>query len=407
MSDPRCVVVGASHAAAQIAPSLRQSGWTGTITVLGEEQTVPYHRPPLSKLYLAGEKSLDEILIRPAASYEKIDIEFRLGCRVASLAPDERAVTLADGERVPFDALVLAVGSRVRRLPLPGSDLGGVHYLRDIADVDRIRSEVRVDGNAVIVGGGYIGLETAAALRKLGMRVTVLEMMDRVMQRVTAECVSDFYTRVHREEGVEIFTNARVAALEGTERVRAVACEDGTRHPADLVVIGAGIVPNTELAAEAGLDVQDGIVVNENCQTSNEQIYAIGDCAKHYDRRYGRWVRLESVQNATGQAKVAAATICGQERTYDELPWFWSDQYDLKLQIAGLSQGFDGVVIRGDSESGRSFAVFYFAGDRLLAVDAVNRPKEFVFGKKALTAGVIVDKERLGDEAFALSALAG
>lgn len=407
MGQPRCVVVGAGHAAAQIAVSLRQSGWEGAITILGEERAVPYHRPPLSKVYLAGEKSLDEILIRPAGAYEKIDVELRLGCRVESLAPDDGAVLLAGGERVPYDALVLAVGSRARRVPLPGSDLSGVHYLRDIADVDRIRPEVRSGARAVIVGGGYIGLETAAVLRRLGMRVTVLEMMDRVMQRVTAEPVSDFYARVHREEGVEVVTNVGVTAFEGNGHVRSVVCDGGSDHPADLVVIGAGIVPNVELAAEGGLDVDDGIVVDEHCRTSSERIYAIGDCAKHYDPRYGRWVRLESVQNATGQAKVAAAAICGKARAYDELPWFWSDQYDLKLQIAGLSHGFDDVAIRGDAERGRTFAAFYFAGTRLLAVDAVNRPAEFVFAKKALTAGSPVDKGRLHDEAVPLGELVG
>jgi len=392
------VIIGASHAGAQLAASLRQGGWEGAISLVGEEAIPPYHRPPLSKAYLAGEKHSDELLIRPAAFYEKSGVDLVLGSRVTAIDRDSRTVALHDNGTIPYSKLALVTGARVRKLTLPGHDLEGVFYLRDLRDVDRIRAFIGAGKSAVIIGGGYIGLETAASMRKLGMEVCVLEALPRVLQRVTAPEVSAFYSRVHSEEGVRIITEAAVASLAGDGVVEQVVLADGTRLPADIVVIGVGVIPATELAEAAGLEVDNGIVVDEYARTTDPDIVAAGDCTNHYNPIYGRRLRLESVQNATDQAKTAANTLCGKLAAYHALPWFWSDQYDLKLQIAGLSQGFDKVVLRGASDSGRSFAAFYFEADRLLAVDAINRPKEFMATRRALTEGKSADPAILADD---------
>ncbi len=398
MSKDHAVIVGASHAAAQLVTGLRQGGWEGDISILGDEAIPPYHRPPLSKDYLAGAKHSDELLIRPATFYEKSEVDLLLGTRVTAIDREAKQLTLHDGGTSPYTKLALTTGARVRQLELPGHEQDGVFYLRDLNDVDRIRGYVGRGKSAVIVGGGYIGLETAASMRKLGMEVTVLEALPRVLQRVTAPEVSAFYSRVHAEEGVNIITDAAVEAIEGNGSVTGVRLADGQSFNADLVVIGVGVLPATELAEAAGLEVDNGIVVDEFARTSDPHIVAAGDCTNHYNPIYERRLRLESVQNATDQAKTAANTLCGKLEPYRALPWFWSDQYDLKLQIAGLSQGFDRVVMRGSTDSGRSFAAFYFSGDRLLAVDAVNRPKEFMAVRRALTQGQSADPDKLADE---------
>ena len=398
MGSEHAVIVGASHAAGQLATSLRQGGWDGRISIVGAEAIPPYHRPPLSKAYLSGEKHSDELLIRPATFYEKSSIDLVLGSRVSALDRNNKVITLHDGGSIPYTKLALTTGARVRKLTLPGCELDGVFYLRDLDDVDRIRGFTGSGKSAVIIGGGYIGLETAASMRKLGMQVTVLEALPRVLQRVTAPEVSAFYSRVHAEEGVNIVTGAAVTSLQGDGSIEAVALADGSSLAADLVVIGVGVSPATELAEAAGMEVNNGIVVDEFARTSDPDIVAAGDCTYHYNPIYDCRLRLESVQNATDQAKTAASTLCGKLQAYHALPWFWSDQYDLKLQIAGLSQGFDSVVLRGSSESGRSFAAFYFRAGKLLAVDAVNRPKEFMMTRRALTNGQSADPAKLADE---------
>ena len=391
------IIAGASHAASMLAPTLRQQGWQGRIIVIGAEASIPYHRPPLSKDYLAGEKTLDEILIRPAKVYEKSEVEFILNTSLESIDRDNKTVRLSDNETLSYDKLALTVGSKVRKVNLPGVDLDGVFYLRDLKDVECISPYINAGANAVIVGGGYIGLETAAVLNKKGMNVTVLEMMERVLQRVTAPLVSEFYTRIHEEEGVSIRCGTGVTGFKGNGRVAKVLCSDGSEFAADLVVIGIGILPNTELARAAGLKVDNGIVVNDRAQTSDPDIFAAGDCTYHHNPIYDRWVRLESVQNATDQSRVIASAACGKEVSYNAMPWFWSDQYDLMLQIAGLSQGYDEIVIRGDPENSRSFAAFYLKAGRVIAVDAINKPQEFMFSKKLIPLRKTVDKKRLAD----------
>ena len=400
MNEQRCVIVGGSHAAAQLAATLRQEGWSGPVTMLSADMVLPYHRPPLSKGFMCGTDSDDTLLIRPREFYDRHGIAFASGVRAVAIDRQDRQVALDDGTSVNYDKLVLATGAQVRKLSSPGAALRNVFYLRDIADVHALRRAIAPDKRAVIVGGGYIGLEAAASLRKLGMRVTVVEAQSRILQRVTAPEVSAFYSRVHTEEGVEIVTGVSIEAIEGDEAVAAVLLADGRRLDADIVIVGVGVTPATGLAQAAGLTVDNGIVVDEYARTSDPDIFAIGDCSRHFNPIYGRWLRLESVQNATDQARTAALALCAKPTPYRALPWFWSDQYDLKLQIAGLSEGFDYVVLRGDPANGRSFSTFYFSAGRLIAVDAVNRPKDFMLGKRCLAAQQSADPLRIADESI-------
>lgn len=400
MRTPHAVILGAGHAAAQLVTSLRQQGWQGDITLVGEEPVLPYQRPPLSKAYLAGQMRPEQMLIRNAAAYEKADVNLRLGVRAERVDRAQQRVHLSTGEVLDYSALALTLGARVRELPVPGAQLPGVFYLRTLADLDRIKAHAAADTGrrVVIVGGGYIGLETAAGLRHMGLSVTLLEATPRLLQRVTSAEVSAFYQRVHSEEGVDIRCGKSVHAILGETSVTAVQCEDGETFPADLVIVGIGVLPNVELAAAAGLEVGNGIRVNAWAQTSDPQIVAAGDCAEFFSEVHGCLLRLESVPHAMAQANCAAATLCGKPVAYQAQPWFWSDQYDLKLQMAGLSQGHDQAVVRGDSRHGRSFSVFYLAGGQVLAVDCINRPKDFMLGKKLIAASAAIPTEVLADE---------
>ena len=405
MSKDVAIIIGGSHAAAQLAPSLRQEGWEGRILVISDDSYLPYHRPPLSKEYLSGEKEAENLLIRANAIYEKFDIEFLLNTRVEKIDRTSQSVVLNNGETLTYTKLALCTGARVRKLPIPGEDLRGVYYLRDLADAEAIKRDIRPGGKAVIVGGGYIGLETAALLRKIGMEVCILETMDRVLQRVTSEEISAFYARIHTEEGVDIKSNVAAVEISGTDRAEAIVCDTGERIAADIVIIGIGVIPNTELAEESGLDVDNGILVNEFAQTADENITAAGDCTMHPNPIYGRHLRLESVPNASEQAKAAAASMCSQKKAYNFLPWFWSNQYDLKLQIAGLNQGFEDVVIRGDLEKTRSFVAWYIKAGEVIAADCVNRPVEFMLAKKLIQGDKKLPIEKLADDRIEAKAL--
>jgi len=405
MTDSRCVIVGASHAGGQLAVSLRQQGWQGPILVIGEEPYLPYNRPPLSKTFLSGQKHVDELMIRPENQYEKVGIEFLLGQSVTHVDRDQKKVILSQGDGISYGKLALTTGARVRTLDLPGSTLRGVLYLRDINDVEIIRHYISQGKKAVIVGGGYIGLETAAMLKQLKLDVTIIESAERILNRVTAPELSTFYTRVHKEEGVRIETSLNITEFVGDKRIREVRCLDGSVYPADLVIIGIGVLPNTELAEAAGLKTDNGICVDSNCLTNDPDIVAAGDCTSHFNAFYNRHLRLECVQNAMDQAKAAAATLCGKPIQYNALPWFWSDQYDLKLQIAGLSNEYDELVVRGDPESGRKMAAFYYREGKMIAVDAVNSPQEFMIGKQIIARGLAVDKGKLSDPAVAMKLL--
>jgi 3-phenylpropionate/trans-cinnamate dioxygenase ferredoxin reductase component len=398
-----CVIIGASHAGTQVATGLRRHGYEGRITLVGEESQLPYHRPPLSKAYLKGEKAADGIRLAAPANYEKNRIELKLGVRVTTADSAAKSVGLSSGDTLNYSSLVLATGSVPRRLPLPGAELGGVHYLRSLEDVDRIRAEVAAQGNAVVIGGGYIGLEAAASLRSLGMQVTVLEAMDRVLQRVTSPEVSAFYQDLHTDEGVVIRTGARIAKLSGDHSVSAVELDSGESLPASLVIVGIGILPATSLAEQAGLELDNGICVDEYARSSDPDIYAVGDCASFVHPLYGKRLRLESVQNASDQALTAARHICGQPEPYCTVPWFWSDQYDVKLQIAGLAIDIDQTIVRADPDNPRSLSVLYLKEARLRAIDAMNRPRDFVFGKKLIMEKSVLDTARLADVAVGLN----
>ncbi len=394
----RVVIVGTGHAAAQLASSLRQQGWQGEILLVGEEPCAPYQRPPLSKDYLAGERTADNILIRPAAAYASHGVDLLTGRRVLSIDRATKMIALDDGQQLSYQKLALCTGARARPASIRGVGSPGVFYLRTLADVDGIRANISPDKSAVIIGGGYIGLEAAAALRGLGMAVTLLELQERVLSRVCAPEVSDFYSRVHREEGVDIRVGVEVLTIENDGGVKTVVCSDGSRFHADLIIIGVGIIPNVELAEACGLAVDDGIVVDELARTSDPDIVAAGDCTNHPNDLLGRRVRQESVPNAMEQAKTAAGTLCDRPVPYQVYPWFWSDQYDLKLQIAGLSEGYDQVVLRGGKDRQRGFVAWYLRGGRLLAADCINRPKEFMVARQLLARKLAVAPATLADE---------
>ncbi|MBF6254035.1 FAD-dependent oxidoreductase [Nocardia farcinica] len=394
MTSQRALIVGAGHAGAQLAASLRQEGWTGEIVLIGEESALPYQRPPLSKAYLAGKSTLDELAIRSAKFYTEQGIQL-LNAKVEAIDRSAGHLVLSTGDALPYDKLALCTGARPRRLSIPGADLVGVYYLRTAADVEMIREATSPGCRAVIIGGGYIGLETAASLRALGLEVTVLEATERVLERVTAPAVSAFFDRIHREEGVNIRTGALVEALSGDGRVREVFLSSGESIPTDLVIVGIGVEPNTELAAAAGLVVDNGVVIDDQTRTSDPDIVAAGDCASHDMARYGRRIRLESVPSAGEQAKVAAATVCGKSKMIAALPWFWSDQYDLKLQIAGLNTGYDEVVLSGDPTRDRDFTCFYLRAGELIAADCINRPRHFMFSKRVITQRLPIGRTEL------------
>jgi len=405
------VIVGAGHAAGELASALRQEGFSGRILVIGEEAHLPYQRPPLSKAYLAGQITADSLYLKPQSTYDRAQIDVQLNTRVASIDRAAKCVVLEDGHKIRYDKLVLTTGGRVRRLPTPGADsaetMSNFHYVRNIDDIDRLRHHFEHGFRLVIIGGGYIGLEVAAVAQKRGLRVTVLEALPRVLARVTAPELSAFYERIHREAGVDVRTSVQITGFEfdaSRDAVSAVTLGDGTRLPADVVVAGIGLIPNVELAQAAGLTVDNGIVVDEFTRTSDPDIYAAGDCTNHPSALYGRRIRLESVPNAVEQARVAAATICGKPKPYNAVPWFWSDQYSLKLQMVGLSQGYDQFVLRG-STSGTSFSAFYLQQGKIIAADAVNRPPEFMIAKRLVTEGAVIDPKLLADESVPLKSL--
>jgi 3-phenylpropionate/trans-cinnamate dioxygenase ferredoxin reductase component len=398
------VIAGGGQAAVQAVDTLRRKGFAGKLTIVAEEPWLPYQRPPLSKKYLAGALERERLLIRPAQFFADHAVSTHTGRRVVDIAPHERNVRLDDGLVLPWDALVLATGARPRRLNVPGAELEGIHYLRTIADADRIRTACAGEGRAVIIGGGYIGLEVAATARELGMEVTVLEMADRVMNRVTCPEVSVFYEAEHARRGVRIRCNQTVRALHGHAggaRVHTVLTEQGEEYPADLVIVGVGVVPADELAKAAGLDCENGVVTDVYCRTSHEAIYAAGDCASHLNRQYGRHLRLESVDNAFEQGSTVATNLLGTPTAHDKVPWFWSDQFDLKLIIVGVAHGYDTAIVRGAPAS-RSFSVCYLRGGEFIAIDSINAPKDQMAARKLIAAHARPDLTRLADPGIAL-----
>lgn len=408
MESADVLIVGAGHAGAQAAIALRQSGFEGSILMLGREPELPYERPPLSKDYLAREKDFARLLIRPAAFWCERGVAMVLGCEVATVLPAEKVVTTSAGQRVAYRSLIWAAGGDPRRLSCPGSDLAGVHYVRTRADVDGLMRDL--DGGAqrvVVIGGGYIGLEAAAVLTKLRCTVTVLEALPRVLARVAGSDLSAFFQHQHRAHGVDVRTEAVLDGLEGSDgEVAAVRLADGSVLEADLVIVGIGIAPCIGPLLAAGAAGGDGVQVDPFCRTSLPDVYAIGDCAAHASVfAGGATVRLESVQNANDMANAAAKTICGVPTPYQATPWFWSDQYGLRLQTVGLSGGHDAAVVRGDPAS-NAFSVIYLRGGQVIALDCVNMVKDYVQGRKLVEQRSCLAAERLADTTLALKEIA-
>ena len=399
----RIVIIGAGQAGAQAVASLRAEGFSGSIAMIGEEAFPPYQRPPLSKAYLSGDYARERLFLKPDSFYAEAKCDLRLGLAARSIDRKAKSVTLADGAVLPYDRLLIATGAAVRKLPIPGADLAGVHYLRGIADVDALRPELAAGRRLAVIGGGYIGLEVAAVARKFGLDVTVIEAESRVMARAASETVSAFYEKEHRAHGVNFLLNAMAQGLEGGARVEAVTTNRG-RVACDFVLIGVGVAADVKLAQDAGLLCENGIVVDEFARSSDPDIFAAGDCTNHPSFA-GERVRLESVQNAIDQAKHAAAAMLGKGTVYREVPWFWSDQYDLKLQIAGLAKSDDVQIPRGDPAL-RKFSVFHLRGGIVAAVEAVNAAPDYIIGRKLIAARARIAPERLADNSIPIKSFA-
>ena len=400
----RIVIIGAGQSGAQAVATLRAEGFAGELTLVGDEPFAPYQRPPLSKAYLMGTMERERLFLKPDAFYTETRCRLLLGVSATAIDRTTKTVKLSDGKSLDYDKLLLATGSRVRSIKCLGAELAGIHYLRGIADVDALRS-VFVDGaRLAIVGGGYIGLEVAAVAAKRGIEVTVFEALDRLMARAVSPPVSAFYEQVHRAAGVNVLLNTGVEAFEGEGKLQSIRAA-GKSHPADMALVGIGIVPNVELAREAGLACDDGIVVNaQSAVAGDASIFAAGDCTRHIGRE-GIALRLECVQNAIDQAKHAALSMLGKPNAYREVPWFWSDQYDLKLQIAGLARPTDQLVVRGNPDA-RKFAVFHLREGAVAAVEAVNAAPEYLVGKRLIADGAKITPERLADTAIPMKTIA-
>jgi 3-phenylpropionate/trans-cinnamate dioxygenase ferredoxin reductase subunit len=407
MSDPqaRIVILGAGHAGGTAAALLRQYGFEGPITLVGEEPIPPYQRPPLSKAWLKGEADADSLALKPLEFYAENGIDFRPGVRAAQINRGAKTVILSDGAALAYDKLIIATGARAIALPIPGAELSGVMFLRTAADAEQLKAQVGPGKTLAVVGGGYIGLEVAASGRALGAQVIVLEREDRLLARVACPELSDFFRGYHETHGVRFNLGCSVVGFEGEGHVRGVKLASGEVVPCDAVVVGVGAHPNDEIAADAGLETARGVVVDLDARTSDPDIFAIGDVAHRPMPIYDRMFRMESVPNALEQAKQVASAITGRPRPNGECPWQWSDQYDLKLQIAGYPFDADQIVVRGEPATAK-FAVFHLKGDQLQAVEAINAPPEFMMGKQLILNRKPVDKAKLADTSISMKEVA-
>ncbi len=400
-----CVVIGASHAGVNFAFSLRKAGWKGEIHLFDSDPVLPYHRPPLSKAYLTSDNPIESNALKSQEAYNLAEIKLNLGVKVTALDKDSKIASLNNGTSQAYDKLVIATGASPIIPPIPGIESAQHLYpLRTAKDVTNIKSAMQTisEKRVVIIGAGYIGLETAASLKKLGATVTILEREERILQRVTSPVMSEFFQKLHTDHDVDVLTSKNVSAIETSDGVNTVKCADGSEYTADIIIVGVGVRVNSKLAESIGVTIENGIKVDETTETNVESVYAIGDCSFHYNPRYDRFIRLESVQNAVDQAKVTAAAICDKSPVYDTIPWFWSDQYDIKLQMVGLSEGYTDIVVRQEEGEETKFSVWYFKDKELLAVDAVNNAKAYVIGTKFIKKPSIVDKEQLKDPSVLL-----
>ena len=398
------VVIGSGQAAVQSVVSLKRNKFPGSIKIIGEEDHLPYQRPPLSKDFLLEEYKTERVSLKRIEFYEENNIDLILGKRAKSIHVDQKAVLLNDESIINYDRLILTTGSRVRKLNVPGSEKTGIYYLRDLDDANALKKQLKKSKKMVIVGAGYIGLEVASVAASLGVKVSVIEMANRVMSRTVDPIISSYYQKLHESHGVEIHVDNGLKEFEGNGSVTTVLCSDGLRLEADVVVVGAGVLPNQEIAIEAGLECDNGIMVNEFGETSNEHIYACGDCTNHPNKSLNMRLRLESVHNAMEQSKTVANTIMGSKDPYDQVPWFWSDQYDHKLQLVGISGKHDEVIMRG-SESEKKFLLFYLKNSELIAVNAINSSKEFLICRKLVANKVKISSDAIRDQSVNLNDL--
>ena len=405
MADDRTfVIIGGGQSGGWTAKTLRGEGFEGRVLLIADEPYIPYERPPLSKEVLLGDQPPESTYLWPADSYDESNIELRLGVQATRISPADHTIEIDGGETVPYDRLMIATGARVRRLPVSGAELAGVHYLRGIRDTEAIRADLNADSRVVVVGGGWIGLEVAAAASKLGGHVTVVEALGQLCGRALTPDLADWVLAMHRRHGVDVRLEAAVDLFSGDGRVSQATLSDGTSIDADLVVIGIGVVPNVELAEKAGLDVDNGIVVDEMGRTSDPDIFAAGDVTNHPNGLLGRRVRLESWENAQNQAIAAAKAMLDAGSAYSEIPWFWSDQYDANIQLIGLPEGWTETVTRGDRDAGQ-FVVFYLKDGRIDGAAAINNPRDIRFARRLMAAGKVVDPAQLADPDVKLQAL--
>ena len=404
MSDPAIVVIGAGQAGGWAARTLRDEGFEGGIVVIGEEPYPPYERPPLSKEVLLGKEPADSSYLWPEGSFDELGIELRTGVAATAIDRAARTVVLSDGGSIPYRKLLIATGGRVRRLPVEGAELDRVHYLRGIDDSAAIRADLGDGAKLVVIGGGWIGLEVAAAARMLGAEVTVVEALDRLCGRALTPELAAWLLDVHRGRGVDVRLGATVEALTGEGRVSGARLSGGETLAATAVVIGIGIVPNVELAEAAGLEIDNGVRVDAHCRTSDPDIFAAGDVTNHPNDLLGRNIRLESWENAQNQGIAAAKAMLGGENPYCEIPWFWSDQYDVNIQLVGLPTDFEETVTRGERADG-SFVEFYMKGGRIDGAAAINNPRDIRFAKRLMQAQKTVDPAALADPSVKLQAL--
>ena len=395
MDNQKIIIIGGGQAGCQTATSLRTSGFLGEISIYCSENYLPYQRPPLSKKFLLGELDKERLFFKPEKFYRDNNINFFLNSYVIKIEKENKKIFLNNNEEDSYDKLVIATGTKPREIDVDKDSAKNIFYLRSIDDVLEIKGEVQSSKKVAIIGGGYIGLEVAAILKKLGLSVIIIEMAGRILERVTSQIISDFYTKVHNEEGVKILTNTSVESITKKSKDMEILTNNSAIS-ADFVVVGIGVIPCDELASESGLKVQNGILVNEFCETSVKDIYSAGDCTVHPNSYYNKDIRLESVHNAIEQGKTVASSIMNKKTPYNQIPWFWSDQYDLKLQIAGLCIDYDDIIVRGNSDS-RSFAVFYMKDNYMIASDCINCPGEHMMSRRIISDKIIVDKDRLSD----------
>ena len=395
MGDQKIIIIGGGQAGCQTATSLRALGFLGEISIYCSENYLPYQRPPLSKKFLLGELDKERLFFKPEKFYRDNNINFFLNSYVAKIEKENKKIFLNNNEEDSYDKLVIATGTKPREIDVDKDSAKNIFYLRSIDDVSEIKDKVQSSKKVAIIGGGYIGLEVAAILKKLGLSVTIIEMAGRILERVTSQIISDFYTKVHNEEGVKILTNTSVESITKKSKDMEILTNNGSIN-ADFIVVGIGVIPCDELASESGLKVQNGILVNEFCETSEKDIYSAGDCTVHPNSYYNKDIRLESVHNAIEQGKTVASSIMNKKTPYNQIPWFWSDQYDLKLQIAGLCIDYDDIIVRGNSDN-RSFAVFYMKDNYMIASDCINCPGEHMMSRRIISDKIIVDKDRLSD----------